>query len=200
MEKPMTVVFSRRDADWFAPSGAANRRYLIAPLTYRERQAFRADLAREGGIYPSHAQMLDALRAAVREASPDNADELLAVIDASEATPDDANVQVQLGSIEAACATVPVYAGLLAARQRYLGTLPWVAARHALRGWEGDGLPPFRRLRGLVPDDLLDTLPQDDVEAVGWRASTLMQPGRDAEGNSGAPSPSPEPPAPIAAG
>jgi hypothetical protein len=200
MEKPMTVVFSRRDADWFAPSGAANRRYLIAPLTYRERQAFRADLAREGGIYPSHAQMLDALRAAVREASPDNADELLAVIDASEATPDDANVQVQLGSIEAACATVPVYAGLLAARQRYLGTLPWVAARHALRGWEGDGLPPFRRLRGLVPDDLLDTLPQDDVEAVGWRASTLMQPGRDAEGNSGAPSPSPETPAPIAAG
>jgi hypothetical protein len=196
----MTVVFSRRDAEWFAPSGATGRRYLIAPLTYRERQAFRADLAREGGIYPSHAQMLDALRAAVREASPDNADELLAVIDASEATPDDAVMQVQLGTIEAACATVPVYAGLLAARQRYLGTLPWVAARHALRGWEGNGLPLFRRLRGLVPDDLLDALPQDDVEAVGWRASTLMQPGRDAEGNSGAPSLSPETPAPMTAG
>jgi hypothetical protein len=200
MEKPMTVVFSRRDAEWFAPHGATGRRYLIAPLTYRERQAFRADLAREGGIYPSHAQMLDALRAAVREASPDNAGELLAVIDASEATPDDAGVQVQLGTIEAACATVPVYAGLLAARQRYLGTLPWIAARHALRGWEGDRLPPFRRLRGLVPDDLLDALPQEDVEAVGWRASTLMQPGRDAEGNSGAPSPSPETPAPTTAG
>jgi len=196
----MTVVFSQRDAEWFAPSGAASRRYLVAPLTYRERQAFRADLAREGGIYPSHAQMLDALRAAVREASPGNSDELLAVIDAAEATPDDAAVQVQLGTIEAACATVPVYAGLLAARQRYLGTLPWVAARHALRGWEGDRLPPFRRLRGLVPDDLLDALPQDDVEAVGWRASTLMQPGRDAEGNSGAPSPSRETPAPMTAG
>ena len=190
----MTVVFSRRDAEWFAPPGT-DRRYLVAPLTYRERQAFRADLAREGGIYPSHAQMLDALRAAVREASPGNADELLAVIDASEATPDDADVQVQLGTLEAACATVPVYAGLLAARQRYLGTLPWVAARHALRGWEGEGLPPFRRARGLVPDDLLDALPQEDVEALGWRASTLMQPGRDAEGNSGAPSPSPETPA-----
>ena len=149
----MTVVFSRRDAEWFAPPGGTGRRYLVAPLTYRERQAFRADLAREGGIYPSHAQMLDALRAAVREASPDNADDLLAVMDASEATPDDAAVQVQLGTIEAGCATVPVYAGLLAARQRYLGTLPWVAARHALRGWEGDGLPPFRRARGLVPDD-----------------------------------------------
>jgi hypothetical protein len=63
-----------------------------------------------------------------------------------------------------------------------------------------DGLPPFQRLRGLVPDELLDALPQDDVEAVGWRASTLMQPGRDAEGNSGAPSPSPETPAPMTAG
>jgi hypothetical protein len=144
--------------------------------------------------------MLDALRAAVREASPGNADDLLAVIDASEATPDDADVQVQLGTIEAACATVPVYAGLLAARQRYLGTLPWVAARHALRGWEGDSLPPFRRARGLVPDDLLDALPQEDVEAIGWRASTLMQPGRDAAKNSGAPSPSPETPAPTTAG
>ncbi|WP_368416977.1 hypothetical protein [Falsiroseomonas sp.] len=69
----MTVVFSRRDAEWFAPPSATGRRYLVAPLTYRERQAFRADLAREGGIYPSHAQMLDALRAAVREACP-NAD------------------------------------------------------------------------------------------------------------------------------
>jgi hypothetical protein len=144
--------------------------------------------------------MLDALRAAVREASPDNADELLALIGASEATPDDAAVQVQLGTIEAACATVPVYAGLLAARQRYLGTLPWVAARHALRGWEGNGLPPFRRARGLVPDDLLDALPQEDVEAVGWQASTLMQPGQDAAKNSGAPSPSPETPAPMTAG
>ena len=128
----MTVVFSRRDTEWFAPPSTADRRYLVAPLTYRERQAFRADLAREGGIYPSHAQMLDALRAAVREASPDNADELLAVIDASEATPDDAAVQVQLGTVEAACATVPIYAGLLAARQRYLGTLPWVADRKSV--------------------------------------------------------------------
>ncbi|WP_368415988.1 hypothetical protein [Falsiroseomonas sp.] len=143
--------------------------------------------------------MLDALRAAVREASPDNADELLAVIDGSEVTPDDAAMQVQLGTIEAACATVPVYAGLLAARQRYLGTLPWVAARHALRGWEGEGLPTFRRLRGLAPDDLLDALPQDDVEAVGWRASTPLQPGTDAEGNAGAPSPSSATPAPMTA-
>ena len=197
---PMTVVFSRRDAEWFTPPGAGDRRYLVAPLTFRERQTFRADLAREGGLYPPPAQMLDALRAAVREVSPGNADELLAVIDTAEAAPDDAAAQVQLGSIEAACATVPVYAGLLAARQRYLGTLPWIAARHALRGWEGEGLPPFHRDRGIVPDALLELLPQDEVEAVGWHASTLMHVSTAAEKNSAAPSPSPATPTPIAAG
>ena len=95
---------------------------------------------------------------------------------------------------------MPIYAGLLAARQLYLGTLPWVAARHALRGWEGDRLPPFRRERGTVPDDLLELLPQDEVEAIGWHASTLMNVSPAAEKNSAAPSPSPEIQTPIAAG
>ena len=31
----MNVVFSRRDAEWFSPPHAPERRYLIAPLTFR---------------------------------------------------------------------------------------------------------------------------------------------------------------------
>ncbi|MFN7288823.1 MAG: hypothetical protein ACK5TL_00645 [bacterium] len=76
----MSVVFSRRDAEWFSPPHAPERRYLIAPLTFRERQAFRADLARDGGIYPPQAQMLEALRLAITEAAPGNAEELAATI------------------------------------------------------------------------------------------------------------------------
>ncbi len=125
---------------------------------------------------------------------------LLADIDAAEATPDDVGAQTRLASIEAIAAEVPVYAALLAARERYLGTLPWVAARHALRGWDGPGLPPFRRERGAIPADLLDTLPDAEIEAVGWKASALMQPNASAEGNSAAPSPSPETPAPTTEG
>lgn len=186
-----TPVFSRRDAVWFTPEGAP-RSYLIAPLTFRERQAFRADLARDGGLYPPREQMLAALRAAVADLAPGNAHELLAVIDAADAAPDDAALQARLGAIEAACAAVPEYAELLGARQRYLGMLPWVAARHALRGWDGPGLPPFQRLRGTVTAELLELLPGDEVEAVGWKASVLMQPGADAEKNSAALSPSGE--------
>jgi len=195
----MTVIFSRRDAVDFTLPGT-ERHYAIAPLTFRERQGFRADLAREGGIFPARGQLLDALRAAVREMAPGNAPELLAAIDAAETAPDDADVQVRLAAIEAACAEAPGYAALLAARQRYLGMLPWVAARHALRGWSGPGLPEFRRERGVVPADLLDLLPDAEIEAVGWRASELMQPTPAAQGNSEAPSPLPEIPAPTTEG
>lgn len=192
-------VFSRRDAEHFSPDGSP-RSYLIAPLSFRERQAFRADLAREGGIYPPREQMLDALRQAVAEIAPGNAHELVAVIDAANAAQDDKALQTQLAGIEAACASHPAYGEMLAARQLYLGMLPFVAARHALRGWEGPGLPPFLRVRGAVPADLLDLLPGDEVEAIGWKASALMQAGPDAEKNSAGLSPSPGSPPPTTEG
>jgi hypothetical protein len=68
-----------------------------------------------------------------------------------------------------------------------------------LRGWEGTDLPPFKRDRGLVSEALMDALPQEDIEPIGWRASALMQPSRDAEKNSAAPSPSPASLAPMMA-
>lgn len=191
----MIPVFTRREAERFAPPGSP-RTYLLAPLTFRERQAFRAEMTREGGIYPPRAQLLDALREAVREASPGNAEELIGHIDAAEADPDgeDRAAQHRITTIEAACAGMPVYTTLLAARERYAGMMPWVVARHALRGWEGDGLPPFARHGGLVPADLLDLLPAEEIEAVGSRAAELMQPDRPAEGNSEPPSSSPATP------
>lgn len=65
----MVPVFSRREAERFTPPGSP-RTYNLAPLTFRERQAFRAEMAREGGLYPPRPQLLDALREAVREAHP----------------------------------------------------------------------------------------------------------------------------------
>ena len=118
-----TPVFSRRDVVPFTPEGSP-RSYTVAPLTFRERQNFRADLAREGGVYP----------------------------------------------------------------------------RHALRGWDGPGLPPFQRVRGGVPAELLDLLPDDEIEAIGWKANELMQVAPSAEGNSAAPSPSSASPAPSTEG
>ena len=63
-----------------------------------------------------------------------------------------------------------------------------------MRGWEGERLPPFARERGLVPEELLGVLPEDELLAVGWKAFSLMQPDQAAAGNSEPPSPSPQTP------
>lgn len=186
-------VFSRRAAVDLAPEGTG-RTYSIAPLTYLERQAYRADMTRRCGPMPTQAMMLAALRTAVREAAPGNAAELLAIIAAYEETPDDEACRARLAAIEAVALAVPVYAEQRSLQERHLGMIPYIAAQHALRGWSGEGLPPFRRDRGIVPDDLMEVLPEDDLLAIGWRAFSLMQPSQAAEGNSAPPSPSPSTP------
>lgn len=182
-----TVISTRRAEEVFAPPGSP-RTYTLKPLRWRERQAFRAELARVGGIMPAQAQLIEGLREGLRELAPDNLAELLAVIDQAQAAPEDAGMQARLAAIEALAATLPVYADLLAARTRYLGAYPFIAARHCLRGWAGPGLPDYGTDRaGLALDRLLDEVPEEELEAVGWRASALMSPAPAAMGNFAAP-------------
>jgi hypothetical protein len=171
-----TVVFTRRGPVEFTPPDSP-RSYMLAPLSYRERQAFRAEMLRDVGLYPAPALMLEALRDAVRTAAPANLAELLAAIDAAEAAPEDAAAAARLTVVEGAFTGAGGYGDMLAARHRYIGLLPFYAARHALRGWSGPDLPDFTRVRGLVPLELLDELPPDELEAVGYQASALMQVG-----------------------
>lgn len=198
---PADVVLSAAQTVEYQPPESP-RTYILSPMTYRERQAFRTDHARESGVYPDRSQMLAALRQAIRVAKPENADELLATVDAAEADEkgEDTAAQTALSAIEAALASDPGYATLLAARQRCLGMMPWCAARHALRGWSGPGLPMFKRERGAVPAELLDTLPEEEIVAIGTKAMALMRPDKAAEGNSAAPSPSPASQAPTPEG
>jgi hypothetical protein len=201
-------VFSAYDLVAFTPPGSP-RTYRLAPLTYRERIAFRAALAREAGMRPSPQDVSNGLRAALREVAPANIDEALAVVDEADAAreADDAalksklaEAQARLAVIITACMDVPAYAELRAAGERWTGMAPWVACRHALRGWDGPGLPVFRRDKGLVLEELLDVLPASEVTAVGWRAFLLVSLDRSAEGNSAAPSPSPETQTPLPEG
>ena len=180
----MTPILSAAEAVEFQPPGSP-RSYTLAPLTFRERAAFRADMARTAGAYPSRAQLFGALRAVVRELSPGNAAELLDLLDAAEADEagEDRETQVRLAALEAQVATQPTYAAMAAARVHYSNMLPLVAARHALRGWQGPDLPEFRRERGLVPDELLDAVPFADLTAIGNKAADLMAPSEAAAGN-----------------
>ena len=78
-------VFSAHDLVAFTPPGSP-RTYRLAPLTYRERIAFRTALAREAGMRPSPQDVSNGLRTALREIAPTNLDEALAVVDDADAS------------------------------------------------------------------------------------------------------------------
>jgi hypothetical protein len=80
------------------------------------------------------SRMLEALRLAITEAAPGNAEELAAAIARAEAEPDDPEAQAPLAMIEAACAAIPSYAGLLAARQ-------WLQPEEVVSGLWADIAP-----------------------------------------------------------
>jgi hypothetical protein len=206
----MTVVLSRRDIDRFTPPGHEAEEkppvYLIAPLTWRERAAFRAELARLGvpPAYPVDAQLVGAVRDAVEELAPDNATELLASIDAFKAILDDPlptpsaeegseeraeqqrtfdeGLEARRPMLEAYQAILdamrrhPKVAGVLADRTMFFEVAPTLAAAYALRGWENVDVP-FARKNGVVDDAALDALPRGDLIAAGLRALALQSPG-----------------------
>jgi hypothetical protein len=194
-------VLSRDDHVWHQPDGSP-RRYLLAPLTRRERNLARRDMVAEGARFPGDAAVYAALREALREIAPANFHELLALVDASEAEADvaartaEGSATRRLAPVEQVARVVPGFAALLADREFYMATLPAVFARHALRGWDGDGLPPFERRNGIVPDALLDLIPDAEISSLGFHAHDLAHPTRGAAKNSVPLSPSPESPAP----
>ena len=211
-DRPLT---STDDVETFAPPGSP-RRYRLAPLSVRERIAFRARLTEQAGIMPSQHDLFLAMRSALAEVNPSNIDELRAIIDQAHAirtqqdaalmsgatlpapTPDE---QVALGhclALEARLSVVPLYAALLNQRDKHNALAPLLAAQAALRGWEGPGLPEFTREDGLVPEALLEVLDGlGELNAVGWRAQRLAMPGSSAVGNFGSPTPSSETPTPA---
>ena len=157
-------------------------------------------MRRAAGAQPDRAVLMDVLREAIREIQPANLDQCLAEIDAAEATPEDRAAQARVAVIENAVAEVPGYAAFQDSIARHIEAKRYVTVQFALRGWSGPGLPPFFRVDGMVPDKLMDALPAAEVDALYNEAAELIWLGPSAVGNSEAPSPSPESPAPSTEG
>ena len=155
--------------------------YTVAPLTIRERSAYRADMAREGCRLPMRDELLSGLASAMKELAPDNLPELLDVIARAEAAlADGAEPMTKadedaLRVMESAARKVPAYAAMLADQVAWFSLMPLVTARHALRAWNSKLLPPFARVRGLVPDELLEEVGEEDLSAIAGAAMELMQ-------------------------
>jgi hypothetical protein len=181
------------------PPPRSGRTYRLAPLSYRERNRLRRAVRAEGGDPPDRAVMLGVLRQCLAEMAPANLAEALTWVNEAEAAPDDKAAQSRLAVLERAARTVPAYAELVDAHMRYQEAQPWITARFALRGWAGEGLPPFARDGDMVPESLMEMIPAAELDAIASRAMVLIWLGPSAEKNSEAPSPSPASPEPTAA-
>lgn len=182
------AVFSRRQVQHVQGTRGI---YTVAPLTIRERAAYRADMAGEGCRLPTRTELLVALRHALTELAPANLAEVQEVVQRAEAAleagdqaePLSAADQAALGVIEAAARQVPSYAALLKDQVRWFAMMPLITARHALRGWESESLPPFKRQRGIVPDELLEEVGEEDLSTIATAAMDLMFVSKPAEKN-----------------
>lgn len=173
---PASAPLSRDHTETFTPPGS-KRSYVLAPLSRRERNLFRRDMVAAGAVNPAQGQLFDAMRHALRAFEPTNLDELLAVVDAAEATPPGEELSPEMREslmpIETACMSWPGYASLVAAREFWWSTMPTVILSLSLRGWDGPGLPEFRRAYDGVPTELIDGIPEADLGALGGRAFAL---------------------------
>ena len=96
--------------------------------------------------------------------------------------PDYEKLRLAYIEIEQAMRRHPNVSALIADRVDFNLMAPGLAASFALRGWD-NVKAAFIRRAGVVPDEVLDQLPEGDLQAIGWRAFTLMRPSESARKN-----------------
>ena len=204
-------MLSAADVRRFTPASYEGREgapvYLLAPMSWRTRGKFRAALMGEGIRYPQDAEMAKTAREIVAELAPDNAADLNAVLDtfldqrtqpAPDAPAAEAPAEEQEAFLTVMAARHQVEADyealidrlrqhpkigfLLALRTAFNELAPPLAASYALVGWENVA-QPFRRLNGVVPDEVLDALPRADLGAIGSESLMLIAVSEAQRGN-----------------
>jgi hypothetical protein len=184
---------SALDSVWVRPKDSP-RRYLLAPLNYRQRSKLSRDVRFKAGPPLDRAHYLDKIREAVRESNPGNAASLIAEIDAAEEDTEreNAKLQARLSLIERAVSNSKAYAALIHAQQNYNDAAAWHQVKAVLRGWEGPGLPSFFRDEAEgMSDELLDAIPAGEFQEISSSANLMLFVGPAALKNSEAPSPAP---------
>ena len=184
--------------------------YLLGALGFRERPRFRADLQASGAPFTPDTAFAVAARKLVEQLEPDNMAELLATIDAftdllaqdtaqplqplADDASDDDKAERQAETDRRKAIITPYEQVLDALRghqqlDRLFGQralfqelAPPLAAAYGLRGWE-NVKQPFRRVNGVVPDELMDALPQADQLAIGAEVLRLMTVSAAQRGN-----------------
>jgi len=190
--------------------------YLVAVPTLLTRASYRREVASLGAIYHSDSTMLNALRDGVRDCVTDRQQgELIEIINSFEIEQEkisdlgDEATDTERESLDDLRNRVDdierfmqreydSYSEMAADRGYWLSIAPIIAFRQFVIGWEGGELQ-YKSKRGQVWESLMDSLPSDHIDIVGWKAITLMSPSGGQEKNSESQSQSPQDPKTLTA-
>lgn len=169
--------------------------YLIEVPTVLRRAELARDIAATGAKNHSDAALLEMLREAVEAyVEQSQRGELMDLIDQCEAaglTLLDKELSAKLTDLQEQIAEYDdCFRNALADRAYWYRVAPIVAAQMFLVGIEGQ--KPLPRRHGKLVDGVLEDLPMDDVDAIGWKAFVLMSVSKEQEKNCDSPSTLPQ--------
>jgi hypothetical protein len=190
--------------------------YLVSVPSLLARAAYRRDVQSLGAVYHSDASMLNTLRDGIRACVVENQQAALVEIvnsyelesekatdlgdDISEAEQESLDdLRDRMTDIEQFMQReYDEYNAMSADRGYWLSVAPIVAFRHFVKGWEGSELR-YKERGGLLCEEMMNAIPPEHIDIVGWKAITLMSPTGGQEKNSESQSQSAPDPATLTA-
>jgi len=176
--------------------------YLVAVPTLLTRASYRREVAALGAVYHSDEKLLNVLRDGVRECvAGDQVGTLIEIInsyeieskkvadlgdEANEAEKESlADLRNRMDEIEQFMTReYDPYNRMAADRGYWLSIAPIIAFRHFVKGWEGETDVQYKERGGQVCESLMDHLPPEHIDVVGWKSIMLMSPTGGQEKNS----------------
>lgn len=200
------LPLSAKDVLRYTPDVTGDRpnppTYLLSVPTKRTRAIYERDCVAEGIVQHSINDQIDAMIADLRELAPEGVDGMIARLEEAR----DAGIGALEVEERQTIDTIGLevqrfpgrYARIAADRAFYNAWAPYIACRHFLVGWEDLDLP-FVRKGDRVPEDLLDQLPDADVNGAGWHVLMHTYLSAAQRKNSASPSQSLDSPEPSTA-
>ncbi len=167
--------------------------FIVTVPTLMQRAAWRRDVGATGAKMHDDAALLAELRrqvAAAYDAGDPDRDRIVGIIDVyarGEASAEETDEFNRLQEVVRRSSAT--FAEMCADRAHYMAVAPYMACRHFLRARENPDYV-YRRRNGLVLEEELAAMAEEDIAEIGTRIMMLMIPSRAQLGNSGSPSPS----------
>jgi hypothetical protein len=182
----MTLV--SLDPVTFSPGGSG-RTYTFRPLSHRLRLAMYAQIDATYGPSVPHERLVRGRREALQRVNPPDLPDLLAVMDEIENAPVGEPLAFHLECAQEGINDLvradQAFRRMLLTNAMRNNALPLECAAFGLVAWAGPGLPPLRKVGLRVPDDVLDAVPREELDELGWDIWNRAHLTQEQEKNSG---------------